>query len=208
MLLLPRGFFVALAGVMLAASSAVLQAQAPKTSTLDNLQAAYNGESNAAAKYAAYAKKADDEGYGQVANLFRAAAKAEQIHAASHAAVIKKLGATPVANVQLPAVNGTKENLQAAIKGESYERDTMYPDFLKLARADNNADAVRSFNYAKAAEAEHAKLYQQAADNLEQWKGAGRTFYVCPTCGYTVMQLPDKKCPSCFEPADKYEKVS
>ncbi len=206
MRLLPRGFFVALAGVMLAGSSAV-QAQAAGTRSLDNLQAAYNGESNAAAKYAAYATKADAEGYGQVASLFRAAARAEQIHAASHAAVIKKLGAAPVADVQLPAINGTRENLLAAIKGESYERDTMYPDFLKQARAENNADAVRSFNYARTAEAEHASLYQQAADNLEKWKGAGREFYVCATCGYTAAKLPDKKCPSCFEPVDKYEKV-
>lgn len=183
------------------------QVRAAKASTLDNLQAAYDGESNAAARYTAFAKQADKEGYAGVAGLFRAAAKAEQVHAASHAAVIKKMGAQPKADVKTPEVKTTKENLQAAIKGETYERDVMYPEFLKQARAEANAGAVRSFNYAKAAEAEHAKLYQQASDELEQWKG-GREFYVCPTCGYTVTKIPGKKCPTCFEPTDQYEKVS
>jgi rubrerythrin len=67
--------------------------------TLENLQAAFNGESNARAKYLAFAAKADEEGYAPVASLFRAAAAAEAIHAESHARVIKKMGATPVANI-------------------------------------------------------------------------------------------------------------
>lgn len=188
--------------------SSRVQGQDKKVTTLDNLQAAYNGESNAAAKYAAFAKKADAEGYGAVASLFRAAAKAEQIHATAHAAVIKKMGAEPKADVQAPEIKGTRENLQAAVKGETYERDTMYPEFLKQARAEGKGDAVRSLNHAKTAEAEHAKLYQQALDNLEQWKGGAREFYVCPVCGYTVGQVAGKKCPSCFEPTDKFEKVS
>ena len=178
-------------------------------STLDNLQAAYNGESNAAARYTAFATKAAEEGYGGVASLFRAAARAEQVHAAAHAGVIKQLGAEPRADVQATDVKSTRENLEAAIKGESYERDTMYPDFLKQARADGNAAAVRTFNRAKEAEAQHAKLYQQALDNLDQEKGAAaRVYYVCPTCGYTARELPGKKCPTCYEPTDKYEKIS
>ncbi|HEX2973978.1 MAG TPA: ferritin family protein [Tepidisphaeraceae bacterium] len=207
MLLQRVGIIIAFA-MATAVGSSWAGAAGAKAATLDNLQAAYNGESNAAARYSAFAQKADAEGYGAVASLFRAAAKAEQIHAAAHAAVIKKLGAQPKADMQEPEVKGTKENLQAAIKGETYERDTMYPEFLKQARADGNADAVRSFNYAKTAEAEHAKLYQQALDNIDQWKSGSRQFYVCPTCGYTVSQLSDKKCPSCYEPTDKYQKVS
>src|SRR5690348_4328328 len=108
------------------------------TTTLQNLQTAYNGESNAHARYLAFAKQADQDGYAQAAALFRAAARAEEIHAANHAVVIKKMGATPAAKIETALVKTTKENLEAAVKGETYERDVMYPAFLKQARADNN----------------------------------------------------------------------
>ena len=179
------------------------------TKTLDNLQAGFNGESNAHARYLAFAEKAAEEGYGEVASLFRAAAKAEEVHAANHAAVIKKMGGTPLAKIETPVVKSTKENLDAAIKGESYERDTMYPDFLKQARAEGNRDAVQAFNYAKTAEGEHAKLYSEALNNLPKLKGSKeKDYYVCIVCGYTTSQLDFSKCPSCFSHKDKYEKVS
>lgn len=176
--------------------------------TLENLQAAFNGESNAHARYLAFAQQADKEGYGKAASLFRAAAKAEEIHARNHAEVIKKLGGTPEAKIETPQVKSTKENLAAAIKGESYERDVMYPTFLKVARADRNRDAIQTFNYAKTAEAEHAKLYAEALDNLPQMKGAGQEYYVCTVCGYTTTKMDFAKCPSCFSPKHKYDKVS
>ena len=179
------------------------------TKTLDNLQAAFNGESNAHARYLAFAEKAAQEGYGEVASLFRAAAKAEEVHAANHAAVIKNLGGTSQAKIETPVVKSTKENLEAAIKGESYERDTMYPQFLKQARAEGNRDAVQTFNYAKTAEGEHAKLYSEALNNLPKLKESkAKDFYVCVVCGYTTTQLDFSKCPSCFSHKDKYEKVS
>lgn len=180
----------------------------PAASTLDNLQAAYNGESNAQQRYVAFAKKAQEEGYATVANLFRATARAEEIHAKAHAEVIRKLGGTPKADLQNPEVKSTKENLEAALKGESYERDTMYPEFIKVAKADQNLDAMRSFNHALAAETGHAKLYKEAIDNLDQWKSAKKEFYVCAVCGNTVVKVDFEKCPVCFMPKDKYEKIS
>ena len=176
--------------------------------TLENLQAAFNGESNAHARYLAFAQQADKEGYGKAASLFRAAAKAEEIHARNHAEVIKKLGGTPEAKIETPQVKSTEENLKAAIKGETYERDVMYPAFLKVARADRNRDAIQTFNYAKTAEAEHAKLYAEALANLPQMKGAGQEYYVCTVCGYTTTKVDFAKCPSCFSPKHKYDKVS
>lgn len=177
------------------------------TTTLQNLQAAYNGESNAHARYLAFAKKADQDGYAQAASLFRAAARAEQIHAANHAVVIKKLGGTPEAKIETPAVKSTKENLEAAVKGETYERDVMYPEFLKQARAEKNTDAIQTFNFAKSAEAEHAKLYSGAAADPEKMKAKGVTYEVCTVCGYTVPKVDFSKCPSCFSPKEKYESV-
>ena len=182
---------------------------AAATKTLDNLQTAFNGESNAHSRYLAFAEKADQEGYGEVASLFRAAAKAEEVHTANHAAVIKKMGGTAQAKIETPVVKSTKENLEAAIKGESYERDTMYPQFLKQARAEGNRDAVQTFNYAKTAEGEHAKLYSEALNNLPKLKGSkAKDYFVCTVCGYTTSQLDFSKCPSCFTNKDKYERVS
>src|ERR1035441_9669706 len=80
--------------------------------TLDNLQTAFNGESNANARYLTFAKKADEEGYGEAASLFRAAAKAEEIHASNHAAVIRQMEATPVAHIEETIAKSTRENLQ------------------------------------------------------------------------------------------------
>ena len=143
-----------------------------------------------------------------MASLFRAAARAEEIHAANHAEVIKKMGGTPTVDIQKPEVKSTRENLEAAIKGESYERDTMYPDFLKVARQERNRDAIQTFNYAKTAEAEHAKLYGNALQNLDSMEGASKgTYYVCTICGYTTTKLDFAKCPSCFKSVDKYVQV-
>lgn len=177
--------------------------------TLENMQAAYNGESNAHARYLAFAQHAQKEGYGEVASLFRAAARAEEVHASNHAQVIKKLGGVPHASIETPQVKSTRENLEAAVKGESYERDTMYPEFLKQARLDRNKQAIRSLNLAKTAEAEHAKLYAAALSNLERLKGStGSAFYVCSICGFTTREVNSSKCPSCFNPKEYFEKVS
>ncbi len=199
--------FVLLALILAAALSIGLTPVAAQNQkTLDNLMAAYNGESNAHAKYVEFAKKADQEGYGGVAALFRAAAQAEEIHAANHAEVIKKLGGTPKADVKVPAIGTTADNLKAAIQGETYERDTMYPAFIKEAQATGNKDAIRTFKHAVSAEGEHAKLYTQASAGLASWK-AGKTFYVCPRCGKTVTAIDFAKCPVCFTEKDKFKAV-
>lgn len=178
-----------------------------ETQTLKNLQAAFNGESNANAKYLAFAQAADAEGYLGVGSLFRAAAKAEEFHARNHADVIRRLGGTPQADIHAPAPKSTRENLLAAIEGETYERDVMYPEFIKEAKAVRNTAAQRTFNLALLVEAEHAKLYQDALDQLENLKTA-RTFNVCTVCGSTVLVLPAAKCEVCGAPKEKFITIS
>lgn len=195
----------ALAAVCLLGAS---DARAAAGTTLENLQAAYQGESNASARYKAFASKADAEGYLAVGKLFRAASRAEAIHVQSHAKVIQALGATPKADIAAPEVKSTRENLQAAIAGESYERDTMYPEFVAQARKDGNADALRTLNLARNAEVEHAKLYQAALDGLASQKSAGGPIYVCSVCGYTTRKVPGEKCPSSFSPKEKFETIN
>jgi rubrerythrin len=178
----------------------------PTTTTLENLQAAFDGESNASAKYTVFAGKADAEGYHKVAALFRAAARAEDIHARNHAVVIRSLGAEPRADLHVPAAGSTSENLQVAIAGETYEYETMYAGFLVQARAEHDAQAERTFQYASDVERGHAKLYAEALANLDAWKTAA-PFYVCPTCGHTVAAVAFDRCPVCTHKGERFEKV-
>ena len=182
-------------------------AASTKTTTLDNLQAAFNGESNARASYLAFAAKADQEGYAPVASLFRAAARAEEIHARNHAGVIAGMGAAPVANIETPAVKSTRENLRTAIKGELYENEEMYPAFLKQARHESNDAAVDTFYLACEVEAEHARLYTKALNALDTLKGAAVAYYVCPVCGFTAARVDFDLCPVCSTPGEQYEEV-
>ncbi|MCX6971512.1 MAG: rubrerythrin family protein [Verrucomicrobia bacterium] len=154
-----------------------------------------------------FAKKADAEGNAQVAKLFRAASAAEAIHRDTHKAAILKLGGT-VDSFKLDEVvpGTTAENLKAAIKGESYERDTMYPEFLAAAKADDAKPAIRAFQFAAAAEKEHAKLYQEALDQLG--KNPPQEYYVCQVCGMTLTSLPAKKCPVCHNGIDEFKKIN
>lgn len=199
-----KHLFILITGAALAA---VIPAQAKVSDqTLNNLNAAFQGESNAQHRYEAFAKQADAEGKTYAAKLFRAAAKAESVHKESHQKAILALGGK-VKDFQLDEVKPgtTAENLQAAIKGESYERDTMYPEFLALAKKDGAKEAVRTFLYALKAEGEHAKLYQAALDNLAQ--NTDQPLYVCMVCGYTTTKLPDGSCPSCREPVSNYVQI-
>jgi rubrerythrin len=180
-----------------------------KGTTLENLMTAYDGESNASTRYTEFAKKAEAEGYMPVASLFRAAAQSEKIHANNHAEVIKKMGGTPKADIQKVDVKSTKENLETALKGETYERDVMYAEFLKQAKAENNKPANRTFNFAKSVEAIHAALYSEALANLAQLKsGQKKQYYVCPECGNVFVTLPSAKCPICFTLKEMFDPVS
>jgi rubrerythrin len=171
------------------------------------MQAAFQGESNAQAKYLAFAAKADEEGYAGVASLFRAAAAAEGIHAENHAEVIRQLGAKAVATIAEVKVATTRENLETAISGESYEWDVMYPGMINRARRDRERAAIRSFNFAMTAERSHATFYRAALADMDSWKSK-RDFFVCGVCGETVAQLDFTKCPSCFSPVKEYRKVN
>ncbi len=118
-------------------------------STQKNMASAFAGESQANRKYLAFAKKADDEGYPQVARTFRAAAAAETIHAHNH---FRNMG----------GVNDTAKNLEVAIEGENYEFTKMYPEFIKEAEKENAGTALNSFKQANEVEKIHHELYKES----------------------------------------------
>ncbi len=177
-----------------------------RTKTRANLMAAYSCESNARAKYLAYAQKADREGYGKVADLFRAAAESEKIELNNQALVIQAMGGTPRTNIKHHAIRSTRKNLVDAKNEETYETAVMYPQFIAQAQKEDNEDAVRMFTYARAAEVQHVKFYEEALDNLNEWKSGKTEFRVCPICGYTVQAKPVfLACPVCATPTRLYE---
>lgn len=151
-------------------------------STEKNLKEAFAGESQANRKYTAFAKKADADGYPAVAKLFRAAAEAEAIHAATH---LKALG----------AIKSTAENLQAAIEGETYEFTQMYPGFIAEAESEGVKQAGIAFRQANEAEKVHAALYKKALAGLEN--KADVEYYLCTVCGYIHEDGVPEKCPIC-----------
>jgi len=164
--------------------------------TTDDLKAAFAGESQANRRYLAFAKKAEDDGYPQVARLFRAAAHAETVHAHNH---LRALG----------EVKSTAENLQAAIGGENYEVVSMYPEFIKDAEAEEFKRALNSFRWAMEVEKVHEALYTKALQALEARQDVPEVeYYVCPVCGFTHEGPLEGKCPVCGTPAERFERMS
>ena len=158
--------------------------------TLENLLAAFAGESQANRKYLAYSKKAEAEGKVNAAKLFKAAADAETLHAHKHFEVAGKL-------------KSTEENLKDAVNGETYEFKDMYPAFLKTAQEEGDQAAVKTFTYALKAEEVHAKLYQEALESLNNEEEV--YYYLCPICGNIEKAVPDK-CFICGVPGEKFIK--
>jgi rubrerythrin len=157
-----------------------------------NLQEAFAGESQANRKYLAWSKKAEQEGHIKAAKLFKAVAEAETVHAHNH---LRELG----------GIKGTKENLEAALSGEVFEFEKMYPAMISEAGEEGRNGAERSFNFANEVEKVHAKLFQK--ELAELGKGADADFYVCQVCGHTVENEPPDECPVCKSKKAAYKKI-
>jgi rubrerythrin len=164
--------------------------------TTKNLQEAFAGESQANRRYLAFAKKAEADGYGMIARLFRAAAEAETIHAHAH---LKALG----------EVKSTLENLQTAADGEAYEYQKMYPPFLAEAEEENQKTAAVGFKYALAAEKVHNELYTKALNTLQGGHDlTNDVIYICPICGNVeIGHDGPEKCEICGASRSKYIEI-
>ena len=164
-----------------------------KEMTKENLKASLAGESQAYVKYQAFAGQADKEAMPNIARLFRAIARAEQVHATNH---LRELG----------SIGKTAANLDSAIAGENFEVDEMYAAYLEVADAQGEQGAHRSMTYAIEAEKLHAVLYGQAKSAVT----AGQDLvishlYVCPVCGWTHIGEPPDRCPICNTRKDRFE---
>ena len=133
-----------------------------ESKTLDNLKAAFAGESQANRRYLYFAKVADVEGHPDVAGLFRDTAEGETGHAHGHLDYIKKVG-DPATG--LP-IGDTESNLAAAVAGETHEYTDMYPGMAKTAREEGFGEIADWFETLARAEKSHAGRFQRALDNL------------------------------------------
>ena len=176
--------------------------------TIENLKYAYNGESTASAKYAAFAEKAKSEGFDTVAVMFMATSKAEAIHAANHLKVLEKLG-EKLAGPEIGAYNvmSTAENIADAIQGETGEIESMYPGFIATAEEEKTSDAVKSFTWAIDTEKKHQAFYTTALGALNSGgeKSLPLQWYVCPVCGNTYDAATlTPQCDFCMTAKEKY----
>lgn len=164
--------------------------------TLDNLQEAFAGESQANRKYLAYAEQAEKDGRPQIARLFRAVAAAETIHAHGHLRA-------------MDGVKGTLENLEESMAGEQYEFTSMYPPMVALAQKEGHKKAERSMAYALEVEKVHFELFKSA---LEAFKAGhdlpAGSVHVCPVCGHTVVEAVPTTCPICCAGGSKFSAIS
>ena len=163
--------------------------------TNENLATAFAWESQANRKYLAFARQAEKEGLPQIARLFRAAAEAETIHALGH---FSNMG----------GVGTTLQNLEAAVKGETYEYTEMYPPMVEQAKAEGHR-ARTMLDFANQAERVHAGLFQDALEALRAGKDLSKMeVFLCPVCGHLEFGEPPERCPICNAPRAKYQKVA
>jgi rubrerythrin len=155
---------------------------------------AFAGESQANQKYRAFARKAEKEGFVNIARLFRTTAEAERIHAEGHLKALDKIGSTA-------------DNLQEAINGETHEFQDMYPPMIVQAEAEGHKAKVM-FKFAVKAEAVHADLYSKALEAVKKGVDLEVTgFYLCPVCGHIELGAPPEKCPICGAKSHIFEQV-
>ena len=156
--------------------------------TQENLKAAFAGESQANRKYLAFAKVAEKEGKQNLAKLFRAVAEGETVHALKHLA-------------NLDVVKGSVENVKAALAGETYEIESMYPGFITDAENEGEGAAKIGFFGANEVEKTHQKKFSEALSQIEGGSDiAEQKYFVCQVCGQLEIGEAPENCPICNSP--------
>jgi len=164
-----------------------------KKMTENNLKDAFAGESQAHMKYTAFADKAEKENLPNIARTFRANAFAEVKHATNH---LRNLG----------GIGSTTDNVKAAIEGETFEVEEMYPVYIQTAQLQGERGAETSTTWALAAEKVHAEMYKQAQGPVESGKDIEYTpIHVCGVCGFTMEGDAPDNCPVCGTPKDQFK---
>ena len=162
--------------------------------TEKNLAYAFAAESKAAARNATFAKKAEMEGYSQIARLFRAVSEAESVHARRYLMLMRgKIGST-------------EENLETAFQNEIKANVEEYPKLIEAAAAESHKAALKAFSHSRDVESQHAGLYKKAINDMVAERET--EYYVCQVCGYISEDEAPDKCPICGAIKEKFKSVS
>lgn len=164
-----------------------------KDITRENLTQAFVGEAKAYFRLRAFARKAEEEGYPQIAALFRAIATAESVHAENHFALLEK-------------VKSTEENLHYSFEKETFVNQVAYPEFIRQAWANEDKEAIWAFTSARNAEERHAKLYKAAITHMVADRDTA--YFVCTHCGWVEDGYCPDICPNCQKPAEFFVRVT
>lgn len=176
--------------------------------TESNLHNAFAGESQAHMRYLNYAEVAEEEGYSNVARLFRAVAYAERIHASNHLKEMPRKEAS-FGGSNPYGLGSTSENLQYGIDGEEFEINEMYPVYRKVAMFQDESGPEKSFNWALEAEKIHAELYKKAKESVDSGEDVGlQKVQVCSVCGYTKEGDAPDECPICRAKKEEFREFS
>ncbi len=185
--------------------------------TMRNLAKAFIGESQARNRYDYYAKIAMNEGFEQIAEIFRLTEDNERIHAKrlfEHIQELKKKAKEPTDEIAVDAVTPTvygttKENLKAAIAGENYENTKMYPEFADVAEKEGFPEIAKRMRSIAIAEKHHEERYKKLLKEVEAgtvFKKPKEVWWVCRECGYMHFgKEPPEKCPACSHPRAFYQ---
>lgn len=196
----------------MAADPILIRAVHPEDLTvIRHLETAFEEETKVSSSYRAYAARADEEGYHGIASLFRAVARAEQIHATNHARVLRHLSGPAGVQVPLPRVESSLENLRSALVDQRFEVDYLYPTFLTAAVPLVDSTAIRTFHWALEADKSHVRLFWQliprVGEDRSGWAYMPHSFYVCALCGYAAQDPESDNCPSCNFVWERFETV-
>ena len=176
--------------------------------TLVNLMKAFAGESQARNRYEYFAKVAQKEGYRDIAEHFVRAANNEKQHAKMELALNNRM-----TNNSEDSFGNTKENLQLAIDGESYENTTMYPDFAAIAKEEGYSEAARLFSGIGKIEVEHENMYKMLLQRLESdtefVSQDEEEEWICEVCGHVHRgKKAPKTCPVCKHPQEYQSRLN
>jgi len=153
---------------------------------------AYTGEAKAAIRLKIYADKAEQEGYVQIAKLFRVISFSEEIHASRSLRALRE-------------IKSTDENLAASFESETKVAGLAYESFIKAAIEEKDAVSETIFSQSRDVEEIHAKLYQKAMNHMLDENET--TYYVCKICGYIYDFIEPDICPVCNAPSDQFVKM-
>jgi len=174
--------------------------------TAANLRSAFGGESQAHMRYIVWGKKAEDEGFPNVARLFRAISYAEEVHAGNHFHELANVGGDfLVASMAGFGLTSTSDNLRGAIDGEHFEVVQMYPAYMAVAKAQNEKGGIRFFHYALEAEKIHAAIFTEAKQAVDSGEDmALDDVQICSVCGHTTQGEAPGRCPVCNQPSEVF----